>query len=122
MNTKLYVQRRDKFISEFMNNIQREYRKSENLRDYTDRAIDLTVQLQVAPCNEANFEFVNDLLGLFAYAGINQKVARASVLTTVFHDLNEWEHNRNESWFCPRSSGYSKYLSGASNLAYPLAD
>lgn len=110
-----YVERREKFISDFKSNVQIEYRNSPHYKEYLDRAIDLTVALQVAPCDEISKEFVADLLGFMAYCSMDN-IPRSKALTTIFHDLNEFEANRNKSWFCPRSFKYSKYLSGASGV------
>lgn len=113
---KIYVERRDKFIEDFLANIQIEYRKSEFLREFLDRAIELTCLLQVGECTQQNLDFVNDLNGMFAYAAMNTRMTRANALTTAFHDLGEWVENRNEPWFSPRSEGYRKFLSGATNV------
>lgn len=109
----IYVKNRDYVISEFLNNVKIEYR---NNREMIDMAIDLTVVLQVAEPNE---QFVNDLRGFIVYCDMSiNSIKRSSALTTIYHDLAEFRDNRKEDWFCPRTSGYSKYLSGASNIIY----
>jgi hypothetical protein len=30
--------------------------------------------------------------------------------TTLIHDLSEFVRNRNESWYCPRSYNYAKFI------------
>jgi len=108
-----YVKNRDYVINEFLNNVKIEYRKD---REMIDLAIDLTVCLQTAEPNEA---FVNDLRGWMVYCEMmGAKITRSKALTQIYHDLAEFRDNRHKDWFSPRSSGYSKYLSGASNIIH----
>lgn len=111
MKTK-YVENRERVIADIMNAVKIQYPKD---MEIVSGAIDLTVQLTVAPENEQSKEFVNDLRGFLMYADMTQQ-PRSRVCTTLLHDLSEFARNRKESWFCPRTTGYSKYLSGASNL------
>lgn len=103
---KKYIQNREYVISEFLNNVRIEYRENKEL---IDAATDLTVGLQVAPCNNISEKFVNNLRGFMIYAGMTN-LDRQKTLATIYHDLGEFIKNRNESWFSPRCSGYSEYL------------
>ena len=101
-----YFQLRSRIIEETLNMTKSKYPKDNSM---LGGVIDLTVALEVA---EPNTEFVQDLWGFMQWA--NQTNQTKGVLTTIIHDLGEFARNRNESWFCPRSSGYRKYLTGAS--------
>jgi hypothetical protein len=64
---------------------------------------------------DPNQQFVDDLLGFMFWAKITAQ-AKSKALTTILHDLSEFSRNRHEKWFCPRTFGYAKYLTGASNI------
>lgn len=74
--------------------------------------IDLTTSLQ---CAEISTEFVQDLWGFMIWSSMTDQDT-SETLTTIIHDLAEFSKNRNEGWFSPRSSGYRKFLTGASVL------
>lgn len=103
-----YVKARTKLITEFIRLAKAEYPNKED-KDLINGAIFLTTELEIAPENKENREFVDDLLGFLEYADM-KNIIRGSVLVTFYHDLGEFKKNRHQSWFCPRSSGYKKYL------------
>lgn len=63
---------------------------------------------------EPNETFLLDLKGFMFWAQMNGKVSLRT-LADIFHDLREFENNRNEKWFCPRTSGYAKFLNENEN-------
>jgi hypothetical protein len=103
-----YVETRDKMIDEILNNVKTAYPKDKEMLGI---AIDLTVSLKVA---EPSPTFVSDLMGFMYYCSMKKEKA-STVLVTIMHDLGEFARNRNEVWFCPRTTGYNKYMTGAGN-------
>lgn len=104
-----YVKERDYVINEIINAAHVVYPKD---REIMNVVINLTVELQVAKPDSC---FVQDLHGFLNWASMTNQ-PYPSVLTTCIHDLGEFARNRTEKWFCPRTTGYRKYLTGASNL------
>lgn len=105
-----YVEKRERLISEIVNLSQVIYKDD---REMLSIVSDLTTSLEIADPNE---EFINGMWGFMLWASNRTDVNSRSVLTTLLHDLGEFASNRHEKWFCPRTSGYQKYLSGASNV------
>lgn len=35
---------------------------------------------------------------------------KTNLLTTLIHDLSEFERNRYETWYCPRSYNYAEFI------------
>lgn len=102
-----YVEMRDRLIDEIINNVKTVY---PNDNEMLSGVTDLTIQLKVA---KPDIFFVQDLWGFCLWSSMtNQKPS--SVLTTCIHDLSEFARNRHQNWFCPRTTGYRKYLTGAS--------
>ena len=55
--------------------------------------------------------FVEGLLGFVQWCKTQstRKVEDSEILTTFIHDLREYNCNRREAWFSPRSAGYRKF-------------
>lgn len=108
---KRYVKERDWVIDQIMNNTRMIYSDD---RDMMNHAMDLCVHLQVS---EPDQEFVDGLRGFIFWSSDHaDKVSQGSALSTLLHDLNEFKNEGHEAWFCPRTSMYKKYLTGASNV------
>lgn len=105
-----YVKIRDRMIGEILNMTQTVWRKDKAILNGVS---DLTSDLMMVDPKEGSI-FVQDMWGFMQWATAHKEDARAA-LTTIIHDLGEFSRNRKENWFCPRTSGYRKYLSGASN-------
>lgn len=80
--------------------------------------VDLTVKLEMAPMDQQTVDFIDGMRGFMFWAGENSynRPGAGSVLSTLIHDLSEFARNRHEKWFCPRTTGYQKYLTGASGV------
>lgn len=105
-NNSDYVASRDYVINEIINNVRIAYGGTDD--DILSGVGDLTTTLQ---CADPAPEFVADLKGFMLWARMTNQPRRA-VLTTLIHDLREFSENRHQKWFCPRTTGYSKYLTG----------
>lgn len=101
-----YIEMRDYVCQTVMHNVKYYYAGD---NDVLSGVSELIAMLKVADPNE---EFVRDLKGFMFWAEMTKQDGR-SALTTIIHDLGEFAKNRHQSWFCPRSSGYAKYLTGA---------
>lgn len=99
-----YIQQREELISNIENLCHRVYPKDKEMMAIV---IDLTTDLMIA---EESTQFVNGMRGFLNWADSQRNAPSASsVLTTLIHDLGEFSRNRQESWFCPRTSGYSQF-------------
>jgi hypothetical protein len=107
------IERRKKVITEVINLSQVFYK---NDKQMLSAIVDLTVHLEVADYDEVSIDFVNGMYGFMLFANGRTDVNSRSAFTTLIHDLGEFSRNRNENWFCPRTAGYTKYLSGASGV------
>jgi len=105
-----YVKMRDSLIENILMDVKQVYPKD---KEFLDCVVNLTTTLMTA---EPDAKFVQDLQGFRIWAATT-KQKTSSVVTTIVHDLSEFARNRKESWFCPRTTGYAKYLTGASNKA-----
>jgi hypothetical protein len=111
-----YIQRRQKLISEVINAVKTRYPDD---KDMVDLAIHYCTALEVA---DPAPQFIDDLLGFMMWQGMvwhgmtkgSETYGRA--VSTILHDLREFMNNRHEDWFCPRTYGYRKYLTGASGV------
>lgn len=106
---KTYIKRRDDLIAQIIMDVKAVYPDD---KEIMDGLMNLTTDLMVADPAE---DFVNDLRGFRMWAATTNQNAQ-KVVSTILHDLSEFSRNRNQSWFCPRTTGYSKYLTGASNV------
>jgi hypothetical protein len=109
INLSKYIERRDRMIAEIINVTKTVWC---NDNEMLDIAVLLTTALQVADPAQ---EFVDDLYGFMMWAGMKGEIT-GRALSTILHDLGEFKNNRDKNWFCPRTTGYSKYLSGASGV------
>jgi hypothetical protein len=114
-NPAVYVEQRDKMIADILNLVHQAYPNDTSLKS---GVVDLTVELQVAPIDQKMVAFIDGMRGFMMWAGENasNRPGAGSVLSTLIHDLAEFARNRHEKWFCPRTTGYQKYLSGASGV------
>lgn len=60
---------------------------------------------------KVDVEFVEGILGFFKWREDNKKDSRtdAEALGSILHDFAEWNKNRYEKWFCPRTSSYQQF-------------
>ena len=107
-----YVETRDRMINEIINMTQIAYRKDKSM---LSAVIDLTTTLKMVSPQDGTV-FVKDMWGFMMWTNQTKNYDR-SVLTTIIHDLGEFSRNRFEKWFCPRTAGYRKYLSGVSGIS-----
>ncbi len=105
---KKKVEIRDYVIDEIINITHIVY---SNDRKMISSIIDLTVLLKT---NESE-EFINDIWGFLLWSQMTQQNV-SWVLNTIIHDLAQFRDYRDKDWFCPRTMGYKKYLSGVSNI------
>jgi len=102
-----YLYEVGKIKAEFLNLTKIVYPKDEEMINAAEY---LSKQFEDASPNQ---EFLDGLRGFLAWA-TQTNANRNHVLTTLFHDLGEFNRNRHQLWFCPRTSMYGKYLTGAS--------
>lgn len=105
-----YVKMRDYVCDEILNNAKTVY---PNDKEILLGVVDLVVYLKTS---DPDARFVQDLKGFMMWAKMTNQDARHA-LTTLIHDLGEFMRNRHQEWFCPRSYGYAKYLTGAAGVA-----
>ena len=109
MSLSDYVKRRNYVIGEVINLAQTVF---SNDRKQVSSVIDLTVKLEIS---EPVPDFVNNLQGFLLWASSGNQEP-SMVLETFLHDLTEFDKVLHDSSFSPRTSGYIKYLSGASGV------
>lgn len=108
-----HADRRKRIIQDVINLCTIFYPNDEEM---LNGVIGLTSDLAMAEWNQTTIEFVDGMYGFMLWADNRNDVNSRSVFTTLVHDLGEFSRNRHENWFCPRTSGYTKYLSGASGV------
>jgi hypothetical protein len=115
IDPKKYVQQREYVIKEVLRVIKLKYHLPKD-REIISRAANWTATLTVASPQEGN-DFIDGLLGFMNWAGFQgTKIHLDEVVDTLMHDLASFVHERHEPWFCPRTSSYQKYLTGASGV------
>lgn len=100
---KNYIEKREKLMQKSIDLMKEVYPENKSLLNCIYR---LTTTLKIA---EPNIKFVNDLSAFIEHHEII-KTDKISILYTVFHDLEEFESNREKIWFCPRSYNYTDRL------------
>lgn len=98
----------DKLIDNIRLNTFRVYPKDREMRMGINS---LLRHLKESPEDKVTIDLVRGLTGFIHWASSGHGRATSSeVLTNVIHDLGEFRQNKNEPWFCPRTSSYSKFL------------
>lgn len=54
--------------------------------------------------------FIDGLIGFMKWATHNEVHKSSTVLSNILHDINEYNENRNEDWFSPRTYRYIHHL------------
>lgn len=109
-----YVEDRDHFITEVINNAQIEWRDD---RQAISGVVELTTVLLTT---EPDQDFLDGLRGFLVYCSLNTNVRRGEALATICHDLAQFRDHRDKDWFSPRTARYGKYLTGASGARPPF--
>ena len=106
-----FIEYRNSVLNEIKNNAAIIYKSDLETLGLIEKLISDTMIF----CDPSHKEFIDNIWGFMQWAGsANQD--RGKSLTTLIHDLSEFNRNRDEKWFCPRTNGYKKYLTGASNV------
>jgi hypothetical protein len=110
---KTYTEKRDLVSKKTRELVEKIYPKDSEMKRIIEGQIQTfgnTFLLTDEEKSVAN-DFVNGLLGFVQWCEKhdNVKVTDREILTTFIHDLSEFNRNRKESWFLPRSDGYKVY-------------
>ncbi|KKL13605.1 hypothetical protein LCGC14_2524090 [marine sediment metagenome] len=54
-------------------------------------------------------QFIEDLYGYLAFCA-KKDIGPIESLANIAHDLHSWREDRQEDWWCPRTTGYAKHL------------
>jgi hypothetical protein len=110
-----YVKERENVIKDIYRLIKMKYSSPED-RGVISLVADWITSLVLASPQEAN-DFVLGIKGFLTWNNlVGNKCDLEDVVDTLMHDLKSFQNERHQPWFCPRTSGYRKYLTGASGV------
>ena len=109
---RTYIEKRQLVVDKARELVKSIYPKDPEMERLIEGQIQTFESITLTPRNEKTANaFVEGLLGFVQWCKTQstRKVEDGEILTTFIHDLREYNCNRREAWFSPRSAGYRKF-------------